>query len=96
MKELSKEALALVKKMQQNELDESIIYKKIAKFAKGEENKKKLEQQYKEYMEIYNKVVKKHTVNTTMNTSAGAFTQSSTDTTKVNAEMQQYNKQYKQ
>lgn len=64
--------------------------------AKGEENKKKLEQQYKEYMEIYNKVVKKHTVSTTMNTSAGAFTQSSTDTTKVNAEMQQYNKQYKQ
>ena len=64
--------------------------------AKGEENKKKLEQQYKEYMEIYNKVVKKHTVSTTMNTSAGAFTQSSTDITKVNAEMQQYNKQYKQ
>ena len=64
--------------------------------AKGEENKKKLEQQYKEYMEIYNKVVKKHTVSTTMNTNAGAFTQSSTDTTKVNAEMQQYNKQYKQ
>ncbi len=64
--------------------------------AKGEENKKKLEQQYKEYMEIYNKVVKKHTVSTTMNTSAGAFTQSSTDTTKVNTEMQQYNKQYKQ
>ena len=64
--------------------------------AKGEENKKKLEQQYKEYMEIYNKVVKKHTVSTTMNTSAGAFTQSSTDTTKVNPEMQQYNKQYKQ
>lgn len=64
--------------------------------AKGEENKKQLEQQYKEYMEIYNKVVKKHTVSTTMNTSAGAFTQSSTDTTKVNAEMQQYNKQYKQ
>jgi hypothetical protein len=47
-------------------------------------------------MEIYNKVVKKHTVSTTMNTSAGAFTQSSTDITKVNAEMQQYNKQYKQ
>lgn len=64
--------------------------------AEGEENKKKLEQQYKEYMEIYNKVVKKHTVSTTMNTNAGAFTQSSTDTTKVNTEMQQYNKQYKQ
>ena len=43
MKELSQEALALVKKMQQNELDESIIYKKIAKFAKGEENKRVLE-----------------------------------------------------
>lgn len=43
MKELSKEALAVIKKMQQNELNESIIYKKIAKFAKGEENKKTLE-----------------------------------------------------
>lgn len=43
MKELSQEALALIKKMQQNELDESIIYKKIAKFAKGEENKRVLE-----------------------------------------------------
>ena len=42
MKELSKEALAIIKKMQQNELNESIIYKKIAKFAKGEENKKTL------------------------------------------------------
>ena len=43
MKQLSKEALAVIKKMQQNELNESIIYKKIAKFAKGEENKKTLE-----------------------------------------------------
>lgn len=42
MKELSKEALAIIKKMQQNELNESIIYEKIAKFAKGEENKKTL------------------------------------------------------
>ena len=43
MKEISKEALALIKTMQQNELNESVIYKKIAKFAKGEENKKTLE-----------------------------------------------------
>ena len=43
MKEVSKEALAVIKKMQQNELNESVIYKKIAKFAKGEENKKTLE-----------------------------------------------------
>ena len=43
MKEISKEALSIVKEMQQNELNESIIYKKIAKFAKGEENKKTLE-----------------------------------------------------
>lgn len=38
-KELSKEALKIIKKMQKSELTESIIYKKIATFAKGEENK---------------------------------------------------------
>lgn len=38
-KELSAAALAVVKKMQQNELTESAIYAEIAKFAKGEENK---------------------------------------------------------
>lgn len=43
MKDFSKEALAIIKQMQQNELNESIIYKKIARFAKGEENKKTLE-----------------------------------------------------
>ncbi len=43
MKTLSKEALAFIEQMQQNELDESVIYRKIAKFAKGEENKKTLE-----------------------------------------------------
>lgn len=42
-KEVSKAALAIIKKMQQNELNESIIYQRIAKFAKGEENKKTLE-----------------------------------------------------
>ena len=41
-KELSKEALSLILKMQQNELTESVIYQKIAKFAKGEDNKKTL------------------------------------------------------
>ena len=39
---LSEKALSVVKKMQQNELTESFIYKKIAKFAKGDENKKTL------------------------------------------------------
>ena len=42
-KNLSDAALKIIKKMQQNELNESIIYKKIAKFAKGEDNKKTLE-----------------------------------------------------
>ncbi len=41
-KQLSEKALAIIKKMQKNELCESIIYEKIAKFAKGEENKKTL------------------------------------------------------
>lgn len=38
-KELSKKALSIIKKMQQSELTESVIYAEIAKFAKGEENK---------------------------------------------------------
>ena len=41
-KKLSAKALDIVKKMQQNELTESFIYEAIAKFAKGEENKKTL------------------------------------------------------
>ncbi|MBE6548004.1 MAG: rubrerythrin family protein [Ruminococcaceae bacterium] len=41
-KELSKQALAIIKKMQQNELTESVIYAKIAKFAKGDHNKETL------------------------------------------------------
>ena len=36
---VSPKALAIIKKMQQGELTESIIYEKIARFAKGEENK---------------------------------------------------------
>ena len=39
---LSPKALGIIKKMQQNELTESVIYAEIAKFAKGEENKKNL------------------------------------------------------
>ena len=42
MKKLTAEALAIIKQMQQNELNESVIYAKIAKFAKGEENQKTL------------------------------------------------------
>ena len=41
-KALSPKALAIVRKMQQNELTESVIYEKIAVFAKGEENKQTL------------------------------------------------------
>lgn len=42
VKTISQKALSIIKKMQQNELTESVIYKKIAKFAKGEENKQTL------------------------------------------------------
>ena len=41
-KELSANAMEIVEKMQQNELTESVIYREIAKFAKGEENKNTL------------------------------------------------------
>ena len=41
-KTLSAKALEIINKMQQNELNESIIYEKIARFAKGEENKETL------------------------------------------------------
>ena len=39
---LSAKALSVVQKMQQNELTESVIYEKIARFAKGEQNKQTL------------------------------------------------------
>ena len=41
-KMLSEKAVEIISKMQQNELTESVIYKEIARFAKGEENKKTL------------------------------------------------------
>lgn len=39
---ISKKALKIIEKMQQNELTESVIYREIAAFCKGEENKKTL------------------------------------------------------
>ena len=39
---VSPKALAIIRRMQQSELTESVIYEKIAKFAKGEENKQTL------------------------------------------------------
>ena len=47
-KELSQKALKIIKKMQQSELTESVIYEKIAKFAKWEEYKKVLHRLAKE------------------------------------------------
>ena len=40
--QVSPAALAIIKRMQQNELTESVIYEKIAAFAKGEENRQTL------------------------------------------------------
>ncbi len=56
MKELSAEARKIILKMQQNELTESVIYERIAKFAKGEENKKtllRLAQEERAHYEIW-------------------------------------------
>ena len=41
-KTVSPEALEIIRRMQQNELDEGIIYKNIAGFAKGRENRRTL------------------------------------------------------
>ena len=57
-KEISRKALSIIKKMQQSELTESVIYEKIAKFAKGEENKKvllRLAKEEKNHYEIWKK-----------------------------------------
>ena len=45
---VSPEALEIIRTMQQNELDESIIYKNIASFAKGKENRRTLKRLAKE------------------------------------------------
>ena len=57
-KTISKEAIAIIKKMQQNELTESVIYREIAAFAKGDENKKvlkRLADEEKAHYEIWKK-----------------------------------------
>lgn len=54
----SQKALAIIRKMQQNELTESVIYEKIASFAKGEENKQtllRLAREEKAHYEIWKK-----------------------------------------
>lgn len=60
-KEISKEALSIIKKMQQSELNESKIYEAISKFAKGEENKKvllRLSEEEKNHYNIWKKYTK--------------------------------------
>jgi len=57
-KEISEKSLKIIKKMQQSELTESVIYEKIAKFAKGEENKntlRRLAKEEKNHYEIWKK-----------------------------------------
>ena len=55
---ISQASIAIIKRMQQNELTESVIYEKIAKFAKGEENKQtllRLSKEEKNHYEIWKK-----------------------------------------
>lgn len=57
-KEVSPAALVIIRKMQQSELTESVIYEKIARFAKGEENKQtllRLSREEKAHYEIWKK-----------------------------------------
>ena len=60
MKTLSASAMAVVKKMQQNECNESVIYEKIAKFAKGDVNKQTLQRLAREEY-AHNKIWEKYT-----------------------------------
>ena len=56
IKKISQKALSVIKKMQQNELTESVIYDKISKFAKGDKNKetlKRLANEEKAHYEIW-------------------------------------------
>ncbi len=55
---VSQRALEIIRKMQQNELTESVVYEKISRFAKGEENKKtllRLSQEERAHYEIWKK-----------------------------------------
>ena len=60
MKKISAAAMAIVKKMQQNECTESVIYEKIAKFAKGDVNKQTLQRLAREE-HAHNKIWEKYT-----------------------------------
>lgn len=58
MATVSPAALAIIKRMQQNELTESVIYEKIAAFAKGDKNKQtllRLAREEKAHYEIWKK-----------------------------------------
>ena len=55
---ISTQAMEIIRKMQQNELTESVIYEKIASFAKGDENKHtllRLSREEKAHYEIWKK-----------------------------------------
>lgn len=58
--EISQSSLSVIKKMQQNELTESVIYDRISRFAKGGENKKTLMRLSKEEYAHY-EIWKKYT-----------------------------------
>ena len=60
MKNISAVAMAVVKRMQQNECTESVIYEKIAKFAKGDVNKQTLQRLAREEY-AHNKIWEKYT-----------------------------------
>lgn len=56
--QLSAQVLEIIRKMQQNELTESVIYEKIAVFAKGEENRQtllRLSREERAHYEIWKK-----------------------------------------
>ena len=56
MSKVSESTLHIIKKMQQNELTESVIYEKISQFAKGDENKetlRRLSREEKKHYEIW-------------------------------------------
>ena len=57
-KKISSKAMKIISKMQQNELTESVIYREIAKFAKGEQNREtllRLSNEEKAHYEIWKK-----------------------------------------
>ena len=59
-KNISQQTFCVIKKMQQNELTESVIYAEIAKFAKGESNRETLLRLSKEELAHY-EIWKKYT-----------------------------------